>query len=181
MPVRTLFEYSTVQSLTAHLDVLTETEHRSSRRRRAIMSLPLSFAQQRLWFVDQLEPDSPQYNIPIGLRLTGNLDRPALQAALDTLLSRHEVLRTIYRDNAQYVQPAQPLHIDEHDLTQLADNIREARVQELATAEARRIFKLDADLMLRVSLLTLTDDEHVLLFTMHHIASDAWSLGIGGA
>ncbi|HEX9986362.1 MAG TPA: amino acid adenylation domain-containing protein [Thermoanaerobaculia bacterium] len=178
MPVRTLFEYSTVQALAAHVEALAETEHRSIKPAPRDQALPLSFAQQRLWFVDQLEPDSPQYNIPIGLRLTGKLDRQALQTALDTLVARHEVLRTIYRDNAQLVQPAQPLVIAGHDLTQLEGDVREARVQELATAEARRIFKLDADLMLRVSLLTLAETEHVLLFTMHHIASDAWSLGI---
>ncbi|HEX7154407.1 MAG TPA: amino acid adenylation domain-containing protein [Thermoanaerobaculia bacterium] len=178
MPVRTLFEFSTVQALAAHIDALSETEHRAIKPAPRNEALPLSFAQQRLWFVDQLEPDSPQYNIPIGLRLTGNLDRQALQTALDTLVARHEVLRTTYAENVQVIHPASPVVIDAHDLTQLTGDVREARVQELATTEARRIFKLDADLMLRVSLLTLAETEHVLLFTMHHIASDAWSLGI---
>jgi len=172
MPVRTLFEHNTVQSLAAFLDAQNETGHTAIPRVSRDEKLPLSFGQQRLWFVDQLEPDSTQYNMPMGLRLRGALDRNALQHALDRLVERHEVLRTVYRDDAQVILPAAPVVITEHTISD------EAEVQQLARAEAKKVFRLDQDLMLRVTLMRISEEEHVLLFTMHHIASDAWSLGI---
>jgi amino acid adenylation domain-containing protein/non-ribosomal peptide synthase protein (TIGR01720 family) len=198
MPVRTLFEHNTVRALAAHLDAQRETGHTSIPRVSRDETLPLSFGQQRLWFVDQLEPESAQYNMPIGLRLRGSLDRDALQRALDQLVARHEVLRTVYRDDAQVILPATPVVIAEHAATE------EQEVQQLARAEAKKVFRLDRDLMLRVTLIRVlraeccvlshvhtagcsalstqhpapAPQDHVLLFTMHHIASDAWSLGI---
>ncbi|HEX9984875.1 MAG TPA: amino acid adenylation domain-containing protein [Thermoanaerobaculia bacterium] len=143
-------------------------------------ALQCSFAQQRLWFVDQLEGGSAQYNIPAAMRLKGRLDVAALQRAVDTIVERHEILRTVYRANdgeaVQVISPVRPLAIRNVDLTAAVD--REAQVQNHAREEAEAGFDLAADLMLRVALLKLTEEEHVLLFTMHHIASDGWSMGI---
>ncbi|HEV7919902.1 MAG TPA: amino acid adenylation domain-containing protein [Thermoanaerobaculia bacterium] len=171
MPVRTLFEHNTVRALAAFLDAQRETGHVAIPRASRGGKLPLSFGQQRLWFIDQMEPDSAQYNMPLGLRLRGALDRHALQHALDQLIERHEVLRTVYRDDAQVILPAAPLVVTELAAT-------EEELQELARAEAKKVFRLDRDPMLRVTLIHVAQHEHVLLFTMHHIASDAWSLGI---
>jgi amino acid adenylation domain-containing protein/non-ribosomal peptide synthase protein (TIGR01720 family) len=176
LPVRALFEHNSVRALAAHLEAQSETAHQHIPRAPRDGELPLSFAQQRLWFVDQLEPDSAQYNIPIALRLKGSLDRDAMHSALDQLVARHEVLRTVYGDGAQIIRPAHPVAIREHDLT--GDPRQEERVQELAQGEARTTFRLHDDAMLRVSLLALSATEHVLLLTLHHIAADAWSLGI---
>ncbi|MBL8300798.1 MAG: amino acid adenylation domain-containing protein, partial [Rhodanobacteraceae bacterium] len=144
--------------------------------------LPLSFAQQRLWIVDQLEAGSSQYNLPLVLRAQGPLDRHALQLSIDSIVRRHEVLRTrfgVYGDAPrQLVQPAQPVPIQIVDLSQELPAARETRVGELAAAEAARPFDLAHDLMLRVSLLVLGGDDHVLLFTQHHIASDGWSVSL---
>jgi len=140
-------------------------------------ALPLSFAQQRLWFVDQLEGGSHQYNISSALRLTGRLDRAALQRAFDEIVRRHEVLRTVYRSDEtgqglQVPRAPRPVTIDHLILDD------DAQVPGLARAEAQRPFDLTADQLLRLRLLQLREEEYVLLFTMHHIASDGVSFGI---
>jgi len=145
-------------------------------------AVPLSFAQQRLWFVDQLEGGSHQYNISAALRLTGHLDTSALQRAFDEIVSRHEVLRTLYRsdggEGVQVPQPPRPAQTTYADLSGLVADEQERRTRELAKRDAETPFDLRGDILLRTGLLKLGDDEHVLLFTMHHIASDGWSLGI---
>ncbi len=143
-------------------------------------TLQCSFAQQRLWFVDQLEGGSAQYNIPAAIRLKGRLDAAALQRAVDTIVERHEILRTVYRaeegEAVQVIRPVYTLALRTADLTAAAD--REEQVQNFAREEAEAGFDLAADLMLRVTLLKLAEEAHVLLFTMHHIASDGWSMGV---
>ncbi|HJU37954.1 MAG TPA: condensation domain-containing protein, partial [Tahibacter sp.] len=143
---------------------------------------PLSFGQQRLWLTDQLEGATPQYNIPTALHLQGRFDDAAAQRAIDTLVTRHDVLRTVYAsidgEAVQVIAPAAAVPIAVVDLTALDAATRDARVRELATAEAMTPFDLSRDRMLRVTRLVLGDDEQVILFTMHHIASDGWSSGI---
>ncbi|WP_243746216.1 condensation domain-containing protein, partial [Tahibacter aquaticus] len=144
--------------------------------------LALSFAQQRLWFIDRLEGGSAQYNLPVALRLRGELDETALQQALDALIARHEVLRTRYAEvdgvAVQRIQPATALAIARHDLRGLDASAREARLQQYAADEAVRLFDLSRDLMLRCTLLQLDRHDHAALFTLHHIASDGWSSGV---
>ena len=134
---------------------------------------PLSFAQQRLWFVEQLEPGQPVYHVNCALRLTGSLDRARLQTAISKVVRRHEALRTTFTsDNGvpmQQVNP--PLTVP---LPVAAISSAELRPQ--MENEAARPFDLGRDLMLRAKLFELGPDEHVLQFTVHHIASDAWSL-----
>ena len=141
--------------------------------------LPLSFAQQRLWFLDQLEPGSASYNIPMAVRLKGELNVAALERTLSEIVQRHEVLRTrfVNVDGAprQQVWEAEPIKLA---VTEIHAPDREAVVREMVTAEASEPFDLSRDLMLRVKLLRLSDQEHVVLMTMHHIASDGWSMGV---
>jgi hypothetical protein len=138
--------------------------------------LPLSFAQQRLWFLDQLEPGSPSYNMPLAVRLTGALRVEVLERTLSEIVRRHEVLRTRFVDVGgeprQEVLP--PVRI-KLSVTELKD---EALVREMVTAERREPFDLTTGPMLRVKLLRLSDEDHVVLLTMHHIVSDGWSVGL---
>jgi amino acid adenylation domain-containing protein len=143
---------------------------------------PLSFAQQRLWFLDQLEPNSPLYNIARAVRLSGILSVEALQKALDTIVARHEALRTTFvfvEDSpVQVVVESRSVELTMIDLSRWPEAEREAKVHHLLIAEARRPFNLSHDLMLRATLLRLSEQEHALLLVMHHIASDGWSMGI---
>ncbi|MGI8443339.1 non-ribosomal peptide synthase/polyketide synthase [Pectobacterium versatile] len=148
------------------------------------MPLPLSFAQQRLWFIGQLDQAASQaYHLPAALRLTGKLDKPALTAALDSLIARHESLRTHFA--LVEGQPCQQIASEETrfclsslDLRNLDETARAKRVAELTESEAREPFDLMLGPLIRGQLLQLGDEEHVLLITQHHIISDGWSLGI---
>ena len=144
--------------------------------------LPLSFAQQRLWFLQQLEPESAAYNIPFGIRLSGELDRQVLVRSLNELVRRHEVLRIsiAVRDGGpvQVIAAEQELKIEEIDLREMSEAEREAEAKRVAEEEAQRPFDLQRGPLLRVKLLHLAEQEHVLLVTMHHIVSDGWSTGI---
>ncbi|MEP7339281.1 MAG: amino acid adenylation domain-containing protein [Acidobacteriota bacterium] len=143
---------------------------------------PLSFAQQRLWFISQLEPDHPIYNIPTAMRLTGRLDAAALGQALSEVVRRHEVLRTSFAELGgqvvQRIEPAGHLALDLEDLGHLPAAEREAEARRLASEEANRPFDLSQRPPLRARLLRLDAEDHVLLFTIHHIAGDAWSTGV---
>ncbi|HEU4711739.1 MAG TPA: amino acid adenylation domain-containing protein [Pyrinomonadaceae bacterium] len=144
--------------------------------------LPLSFSQQRLWFLYQLEPSTSAYNIPTAVRLSGLLDRDALGRTLNEVVRRHEILRTYYcmvdGRPGQVVGPPQELAIDVLDLSALAESEREPRMLELAAEEARKPFDLTRPPLLRASLVRLGPEEHVLLLTVHHIVSDGWSQGV---
>ncbi|HEV8342571.1 MAG TPA: condensation domain-containing protein, partial [Candidatus Binatia bacterium] len=143
--------------------------------------LPLSFAQQRLWFLDQFEP-GPFYNIAKAMRLNGPLNMEALQKSLDAILSRHEILRTniavMDGNPTQVITESRSIKLSVIDLSQWSNRDHQAEMHRLVNAEARRPFNLSSDLMLRVTLLHLGENDHVLLLVMHHIASDAWSMGI---
>jgi amino acid adenylation domain-containing protein/FkbH-like protein len=145
------------------------------------LSAPLSFGQQRLWFISQLDNASAAYHIPLCLRMDGELDRAALQSALDALLRRHESLRTVFVDAegepVQQVLRAMPFDLQEVDLRARSREEREAEVAARARAQSAP-FDLIAGPPIRGSLLHLAHDEHVLLFTMHHIVSDGWSIGV---
>jgi amino acid adenylation domain-containing protein len=145
-------------------------------------ALPLSSAQQRLWFMDQLEPGSAAYNSPCVMRLKGELNFAALEATLSEVYRRHEVLRTFYPTvdghPVQSINPPEPLRLNVTDISALPDAEREAEAHRLTVEEARRPFDLARGPVLRVGLLKLADDEHITHFMMHHIIADAWSLGV---
>jgi amino acid adenylation domain-containing protein len=148
--------------------------------------LLLSFAQQRLWFLDQLTANSPVYNLIAGVRLKGKLDAKALTASLNEIVRRHEILRTTFvlvdGQPAQRIAPSLTLAIAEQNLGGLSRPECETELQRLALAEARRPFDLATGPLLRASLFHLAAEEsaaeHVLLLTLHHIIADGWSLGV---
>ncbi|HEY0735446.1 MAG TPA: amino acid adenylation domain-containing protein [Herpetosiphonaceae bacterium] len=149
-------------------------------------NLPLSFAQQRLWFLDQWEPGNPAYNIAFALRLTGRLNIAALQEALNTIVARHESLRTTFAQGApavdeqpvQVIAPAAAVPLPLTDLSQLPEAEREAEVRRRALASSHTIFDLARGPLFVAALLRLQADEHIVLFAMHHIISDGWSSGV---
>jgi amino acid adenylation domain-containing protein len=151
-------------------------------RRTDVGPCELSFAQQRLWFLEQLDPHTPTYNIPSALRIEGELDQKALEASLNEIIRRHEALRTTFQEIDQ--KPVQvialqlTLSIQIVDLSTLAVEEREPETARLAHEEAYRPFDLTRGPLLRMKLLKLSEREHVFLFTMHHIVSDAWSMGV---
>ncbi|MFJ8630152.1 non-ribosomal peptide synthase/polyketide synthase [Streptomyces sp. NPDC093568] len=178
LPIRQLFETPTIAALAATVGdaasparrTVTAVDPRPER-------VPLSYAQQRLWFLNRFEGPSATYNIPVALRLTGALDREALRLALADVVARHESLRTVFAEDAEgayqtvrEAADARPeLNVVETGREEVDDRLREA---------ARRGFDLAAgsrELPLRVTLFEVGDDEHVLLLLLHHIVSDAWS------
>ncbi|MGD2116020.1 MAG: amino acid adenylation domain-containing protein, partial [Acidobacteriota bacterium] len=186
LPVRTLFEAPTLGALAAVVEAsprLEEPPVRPVSRRR---DLPLSFAQERLWFLDRMEPGRSWYNLPAAVRLSGELDVPALARSLGEIVRRHEALRTVFRETGestpvQVVRPGSPEREDRLpvvDLSGLEAHHREAGIRRVALAEALRPFDLARGPLLRSLLLRAGSGEHVLVATMHHIASDGWSVGI---
>jgi amino acid adenylation domain-containing protein len=151
-------------------------------RRQQENFLPLSFAQQRLWFLDQLEPGSPAYNISTAFRHNGFLDLVALNRAVNAVVSRHEILRTSFgiadREPVQVIDRTPGCDLPLVDLRDLPADNQQDEVRRLATENARRPFDLTKGPLLRICLLRLSETEHVLLLTIHHIISDAWSLDI---
>ena len=146
------------------------------------VSAPLSFAQQRLWFLDQLEPGSAYYNIPVRVRLRGPLRVEALERSFDQIVARHETLRTrfVQLDDQplQFVDPPLPVPIPLTDLSHIVSAEQRAHVLRIATAEAELSFDLAQGNLMRVRLLKLDEEDHVLLMTLHHIISDWWSMGV---
>ena len=144
--------------------------------------MPLSFAQERLWFLDQLQRGNPAYNLFDGWRLRGALDVGALERAFNEVVQRHEVLRSnfsaVHDQPVQVFAAASELRFQHVDLRELAPGDRETAAQRLISEEARKRFDLNRGLLLRVTLYRLDADDQVLLITMHHIISDAWSLGV---
>ena len=185
VPLRALFENRTVARLARHIDgEIARAQHISpppilSVNRDA--ALPLSFAQQRLWFLNQLEPKSAAYNITAALRLTGALDTTALERSLSEIVRRHEALRTTFvaRDGepTQIIQPAQAVTLPLFDLSQLPATQREQAAQQLLAQEASRPFDLATGPLLRAGLIRLSAEEHIAALMMHHIISDGWSIG----
>ncbi|HSF38933.1 MAG TPA: condensation domain-containing protein, partial [Thermoanaerobaculia bacterium] len=142
--------------------------------------LPLSFAQERLWFIDQLEPGSPLYNVAAALRVSGPLDSGVLARTLGEIVRRHEALRTVFAARAgspvQVIMPAEPFRLPVVDLSGLPEAEKPALT--LAAEESARPFDLARGPLLRALLLRLGEADHAVLLTMHHIASDGWSMGV---
>ncbi|MEV4603173.1 MupA/Atu3671 family FMN-dependent luciferase-like monooxygenase [Amycolatopsis sp. NPDC049253] len=141
--------------------------------------LPLSYAQQRLWFLEEWGEGQAGYNSPLALRLRGPLDAELLRSALAAVVARHETLRTRYVATAdgprQVVEPAREPKLRHVDLTAVPEARRDEEIQALADAEARRPFDLAAGTMLRATLARVAVDDHALVLAMHHIATDGWS------
>ncbi|MEV5650885.1 amino acid adenylation domain-containing protein [Nocardia sp. NPDC052254] len=176
VPVSMIFEAPTVAKLAARAESHTDTARIALTEQQRPQHIPLSYAQQRMWFLNRFEPDSAAYSIPIVIRLTGHLDIDALRAALGDVIERHEVLRTIYpavagRPTQQVLSPAEatlPIAVTRLSESELAETI-----SELVTT----VFDVTDTLPIRVRLFDLGDDNWVLALVVHHIAGDGSSLG----
>ena len=151
-------------------------------RRDSEVAVPLSFAQQRLWFLDGFNPESAFYNVPLAIRLHGELNVAALKRSLNELLRRHEALRTSFAmahgEAVQVIAASVELDVPMTDLTHLANEEAEAEARRLATAAAQQPFDLRRAPLLRASLLRLSNEHHILLLNLHHIVTDGWSMGV---
>jgi amino acid adenylation domain-containing protein len=184
LPLRAFFESPTVAALAEQI----EAAGRAGQGRQLPPlaraprdgALELSYAQQRLWFLDRLEPDSCVYNVPLAVRLDGRLDLDALRRTLTEVVRRHEVLRTTYPEHdgrpVQVIHPAPELKLEVTDLSNSSDP--EVEASRIAEEEARRPFDLAAGPLLRARLVRLEERRHLALLTLHHITSDGWSMGI---
>jgi amino acid adenylation domain-containing protein len=186
LPLRTLFEAPTVAGL-------AERVERMQRERQGLLAppivaqprnqrLPLSFAQQRLWFLDQVEPNNPLYNIPRAIRLIGVFNVSAMESALNAIVKRHEILRTTYQaergEPFQIIAEECTLSLPVVDLTELPEAEREIEARKLAQEEVAKPFDLARDEMARNLVLKVSEKDHILVMNTHHIASDGWSIGV---
>jgi amino acid adenylation domain-containing protein len=186
--VRNIFEEPTVEGLAGRIEEAMKAGEkdkapplvRVERESQGSVRLPLSFAQQRLWFIDQLDPGNTTYNIPGGVRLEGRLNLQVLESAINEIVRRHEVLRT--RIEVEEGKPIQvidewkPQRLEIVYLTHLSPEKKEDEVWRLMKEEAKTGFDLSRGPLLRVKALKLEEEEHILLYTMHHIVSDAGSM-----
>ena len=187
LPLRSVFELPTVASLAEwvenHRNKPQETRTLPIVARSRGVELPLSFSQEGLWFLNQLEPGSCAYNLSSVFRLTGTLDVPAMEQSFNEIVKRHEALRTVFKSVAgqplQVVLPSMVIRLAVVDLRALASRAdQEAEICRLRNQELLRPFDLAQGPLLRVTLLQLTEDTYILLIVVHHIVFDGWSMGI---
>ncbi len=181
LALRQLFESPTVQGLAGQVEAARPALPPIVPVPRG-EDLPLSFAQERLWFLDQLQPGSPVYNMPAAMRLRGRLDLGALRRSLQAVIGRHEALRTTFAvRGGRAVQVIAPVLIPRMpvvDLQGLSAPAREVLIEELAAAERAVPFDLATGPLLRATLLKAAGEDHVVLLTLHHIVTDGWSMGV---
>ncbi len=185
LPLRAFFEAPTVTALAARIDGERRGEHAQPSPILPVprdRDLPLSFAQQRLWFLDRLAPDNPFYNMFGAVRLTGALGLDALRGAFREIVRRHEALRTTFQPGehgpVQVVAPPPVFDVPLVDLEGLAEDPRRRELARLSGDEAQRPFNLAKGPLVRAVLLRIAAREHTLLVNLHHIISDGWSMGI---
>ncbi|MGB8507277.1 MAG: amino acid adenylation domain-containing protein [Pyrinomonadaceae bacterium] len=183
MPLRTLFESPTVAGLAGcveeHRHIAWRPIERVSRRG----DLPLSFAQQRLWLFDKFDPGTATYNVPVTIRLSGNLQAQALERSIAEIVRRHEALRTTFttsddRQPIQVIARVQPLMLEVQDVSGLPEAVRDAEALKIVRLEALQPFDLEDGPLLRGTLVKVNEDEHILALVMHHIVSDGWSMRV---
>ncbi|MGW7573424.1 non-ribosomal peptide synthase/polyketide synthase [Streptomyces sp. NPDC054765] len=184
---RLLFTHPTIAALAAVLPdpaAAHRAPHDTIPAADRAAGLPLSFAQQRLWFLDTFEPDSTEYLTFFVLRLRGPLDEAALRTALDALVARHEPLRTTFAEQdghaRQHVHPPHPVDLPLHDLSDTPPHERHHALDALLAREGATPFDLASGPLLRTRLVRLAGDEHVLTLAMHHIVTDGWSTAVLG-
>jgi amino acid adenylation domain-containing protein len=183
LPLRSVFESPTVAELAQRLKSSTREEKGAdSERLRPVPrdgELPLSFAQQRLWFLDQLQPGNSVYNVPTAVRLVGALGVSTLKDSLNEIVKRHEVLRTTFisrqGEPSQIIAPSLKLALPEYDFSDLPESEREREALEFASHLSQLSFDLAQGPLIHADLLRLSEQEHILLVTIHHIVTDGWS------
>lgn len=181
LPLRSLFESPTIARLVPQLQRSTKAQI-SLQRHSQLERAPLSYSQQRLWFIDELQGGSAEYNMPEALRLRGRLNVEALRRAVQTIVDRHESLRTRFVEErgepVQVIAPSLALEIPLHDLSGLPEAEQQQQVRASVNHEWQKPFDLAHGPVLRIKLLKLAEEDHILLRTFHHIVSDGWSLGV---
>jgi amino acid adenylation domain-containing protein len=186
LPLRTIFEFPTVEGLAKSIAEFDRSQKGLQTPPLLPVprngNLPLSYAQEGLWFIHQLNPNQSVYNSPAAIRLTGSFNLVAFQDTLNEILQRHEILRTSFTvvegKPVQVIIPNLTLNLPVVDLQHLPETEREREVLRLANQEAKLPFDLTKAPLLRVTLLKLSETEQVALFVMHHIVTDGWSIGI---
>ena len=184
LPVRSVFEWPILADLAERIEEMMRAGVTLAlpplERLDGAEQLPLSFAQQRLWFLYQLTPGNNAYNIPVGFRVRGPLNLETLRQSLNETVQRHESLRTNFinvdGEPIQVIDPQRTHDVPVIDLEQLPE--RESVVQQLAFAEAQRPFDLASQPLFRTTVFRIGEQDHVLLVVMHHIISDGWSLNV---
>ncbi len=186
LPLRALFEASTLEGFSAQVAAAQAAGQRNSQQAIAIVDrnqqLPLSYSQQRMWFLWQLEPDSPAYNVGGLAKFSGALDVARFEAALQALIQRHETLRTTFPSSDgiahQRVSPQSCVRLGWQDYSTLAPADRQQRLQQFADADAHQPFNLQSGPLLRASIVKCAEREHYLVLTLHHIATEGWAMDI---
>ncbi|NMF63752.1 non-ribosomal peptide synthetase, partial [Brasilonema octagenarum] len=186
LPLRSLFAAATVAQLAQEIEQLQQQDLELTAlpilRRARDAELPLSFAQTRLWFLDQFEPNSAFYNIPFALHIVGTLSVTALEQSLQEIIHRHEALRTNFitvdGQPTQIIQKQTNWTVCVVELPHLPTSEQEIATQQLAKKQAIQPFDLANQALVRATLVVLSETEHVLLLCMHHIVSDGWSMGV---
>ena len=186
LPLRTLFEASELGAFVAQVGLIQASGQRNQQTAIARVDrsqpVPLSYSQQRMWFLWQMEPDSPAYNVGGMARLRGVLDVGRFEAALQALIMRHETLRTTFPSvdgvACQKVSPQTGLRMDWQDVSGLGESERQRRLQQLADQEAHTPFNLETGPLLRACLVKAGEQEHYLVLTLHHIVTEGWAMDI---
>jgi amino acid adenylation domain-containing protein len=185
LSLRSLFEKPTIEGLARQIEAVTKKGRNPVQQIRRVdrnQGHMLSFAQQRLWFLDQLEPGSATYNISAGLTVRGELDVRALEESFNRVVRRHEVLRArFYEEGGRAVQRIEEemrIGLGVVDLREIVEHEREEEAERLMKEEAGRAFDLEAGGLLRARLMRVGDQEHVMVVVMHHIVSDGWSIEV---
>ncbi|WP_394836402.1 amino acid adenylation domain-containing protein [Pendulispora rubella] len=185
LPLRSLFDHPTVAELARDIDARRTADLVKAPPLVSVPRdnpLPLSFAQQRLWFLAQLEPDSAEYNMTAAVRVTGDLDLALFERSLAALLARHEALRTSFAPNngepVQVIAEGAKVPFEAFDLSDTPASEQEARVQRIAAEHAGRPFDLGRAPVIRVAAAKLGAGEHVLVLVVHHIVADGWSMSV---
>ncbi|OYD09603.1 non-ribosomal peptide synthetase [Paludifilum halophilum] len=185
LPLRSIFEKPNIKNIAARIDQQKGRNHvpKDIEPTGQIANLPLSFAQQRLWFLHQLNPESSVYNMPKCYIIRGTLNLDALKDSLKQLIERHTILRTVFESDGegypvQSVLTQSELPLEYKDLSHLPPEEKEESLREIFHREARRPFQMTEGPLFRLQLLRCDEKEHRLIFNMHHMISDGWSIGI---
>ncbi|HEX8904992.1 MAG TPA: condensation domain-containing protein, partial [Longimicrobiaceae bacterium] len=185
LPLRAIFETPTVAGVAPEVEELRRAGEPQVPQIVPVgrdRPLPLSFSQERLWFLDRMQPGSTFYNLPLAIRLVGALDHRALERALGEIVRRHEALRTTFTeiDGAarQLVQPFAGFALPVEELPGIGDDERDEVLRRIATEDGHRPFDLSTGPLIRARMLRLAPEDHVLLVAMHHIVTDGWSMGV---
>ncbi|MEM6402439.1 MAG: condensation domain-containing protein, partial [Cyanobacteria bacterium P01_D01_bin.116] len=188
LPLRKLFETPTIAGIAETISINKSNINKSELSQPKIEKierqdkLPISFAQQRQWFLSQLEPESPFYNIPAAIQINGELDILILECCFKEIINRHEVLRTAFH-TIEGKPVAQLSSINDFklsiiDLNNSTEIVQTQQIEKIAREEAQQPFLLDKPPLLRVKLIRLNSQNHIILITLHHIVADAWSMGV---